>query len=161
MSERIDAPVLLDAVLRPAPPLGARTLLIILALAAAVNLVFAVSFLLRGAWPVMPFMGLDVALLGWAFRASRIAARREEHVTLTPSALRIVRLAPRKPPSETILNPYWVRVELDEPAEPASPLILRSHGRALRLGAFLPPRERESFAGALRRALGRARATSI
>ncbi len=161
MSERTDTPVLLDAVLRPAPPLGARTLLIVLAFVAAINLAFAITFVLRGAWPIMPFMGLDVALLAWAFRASRIAARREEHVTLTPGALRIVRRPPRGTPSETVLNPYWVRVEMDEPAEHASPLILRSHGKALRLGAFLPPVERASFAQRLRQALRQARSARI
>ena len=53
--------------------------------------VFALNFLLRGAWPIAPFMGADVALLGWALTASRKAARRYEHVTLTPSRLAIAR----------------------------------------------------------------------
>ena len=66
-------------------------LLLILAIVASINVAFAVSFMLRGAWPVMPFLGADVALLAWAFRASAKAAEREEHVTLTPSLLKIVR----------------------------------------------------------------------
>ncbi len=158
MSERAD-PVLLDAVLRPVPPLASRTLLVILMLVAAINIAFAVAFVLRGAWPIAPFMGLDVALLAWAFRASRIAARREERVTLTPSVLRVVRRPPRGDPREFILNPYWVRVELDE--TPPSRLTLWSHGKGLRLGMFLPPAERASFAQRLKQALKTARMAQV
>ena len=83
--------VLLERVLRPSPPLAPRALLIVLGLVAAVNLGFAATLALQGAWPVAPFLGADVALLAWGFRASQIAARREEHVMLTRSRLDIAR----------------------------------------------------------------------
>src|SRR6185312_2630766 len=69
-------PVLLDETLRPSPPMAPQTLLIILGVVLAFNIAFALSFVLRGAWPIAPFLGLDVALLAWAFRASTLAARR-------------------------------------------------------------------------------------
>ncbi len=143
--------VLLERVLRPSPPLAPRALLIVLALVAAVNLGFAATLALQGAWPVAPFLGADVALLAWAFRASQIAARREEHVTLTPSRLDIAR---RPGTSHIVLNPYWVRVEL---LEPDMRLTLWSHGKAVLLGTFLPPAERAGLAEALRSALWAAR----
>lgn len=146
--------LLLDTVLRPAPTLPPRVLLLILAIVASINVAFAVSFILRGAWPVMPFLGADVALLAWAFRASRKAAGREEHVTLTPSLLRIVR---RPAMTETALNPYWVRVQVEE--QPGR-LTLWSHGKGVRIGQFLPPVERMSFAERLKAALARARTTA-
>ncbi|HEX4533662.1 MAG TPA: DUF2244 domain-containing protein [Rhizomicrobium sp.] len=150
-------PVLLDKVLRPSPPMNPRALLIILCVVLAINLGFAVMFMLRGAWPIAPFMGLDVALLAWAFRASQLAARREEHVTLTPSSLRVARKPPRGPVSEFAINPYWVRLEMDEDAWPPKPLRLWSHGKALTLGAFLAPVERVSFGKLLKSALSAAR----
>lgn len=153
--------VLLDKVLRPAPPLSPRAMVAILGAVAAVNLAFALSFVLRGAWPVMPFMGLDVALLAWAFRAARRAAKREEHVVVTPSLLSIARRPPQGPPSEVRLNPYWVRVQMDQPPEHGSQLILWSHGKSVRIGAFLPPMERASFAQALKSALQAARTASF
>jgi uncharacterized membrane protein len=143
--------ILFDRVLRPNPPLSPRVLLVILAIVTAINAAFAVGFLLRGAWPIAPFMGLDVALLGWAFRASWIAARREEHLTLTPSALRIARKPRRR--DDDVLNPYWVRVEFPE----RGPLTLWSHGKGVRVGGFLGAAERASLFQALRLALGRAR----
>ncbi|HXC57534.1 MAG TPA: DUF2244 domain-containing protein [Rhizomicrobium sp.] len=152
--------VLLDQVLRPSPPLAPRVLRAILAVVALVNLVFALSFVLRGAWPIAPFLGLDVALLAWAFRASTIAARREERVTLTPTCLSVARMLPKKPRREWTFNPYWVRVEMDTPHEHASSLKLWSHGKFLQIGAFLAPDERAAFAQRLKAALRNARDTA-
>ena len=151
--------VLLDAVLRPNPPMSRRALLFILTAVALFNFVFALSFVLRGAWPIAPFMGADVALLAWAFRASRRAARRYEHLTLTPDNLRILRQPVKGKADEVALNPYWVRVEMDNPPEPWSPLTLWSHGKGLEIGSFMSPDARAAFADVLRSALRRARET--
>ncbi len=147
--------IIFDQVLRPNPPLGPRPLAIILAVVAGINLIFALMFLLRGAWPIAPFMGADVALLAWAFRASVAASRREEQLTLTPSALTIRR---RPGAGEVLLNPYWVRVEMEQP--PSSRLTLWSHGRAERIATFLGAGERARVADALKDALRRARNVS-
>jgi uncharacterized membrane protein len=148
---------LLDVVLRPAPPLSPRVLLIILGIVTAMNAAFAIYFVLRGAWPMMPFMGADIALLAWAFRASTRAAKREEHVVLTPSLLAIARKSPEGAVSEVKLNPYWVRVDIADPPEHGSQLTLWSHGKGVRVGNFLPPLERASFAERLKSALRAAR----
>jgi len=158
MSDR-NSDVLLDTVLRPSPPLSAEVLGAILGVVALINFVFALSFVLKGAWPIAPFLGLDVALLAWAFRASRIAAQREEHVTLTRALLRIVFKPAKKGPPEISMNPYWVRVDMAEPLGRTSQLTLWSHGKGMRIGAFLPPVERASFAQRLKSALHMARST--
>ncbi len=151
--------VLLDTVLRPSPPLAPRVLFWILFAVGFVNFVFALSFALQGAWPIAPFLGLDVLALAWAFRASTRAAKREERVTLTPSQLCVARAFPRKPRREWTFNPYWVRVEMDDPPEHASQLTLWSHGKFLRIGKFLAPEERARFARLLKSALRNARET--
>ena len=152
---------LLDVVLRPAPPLPPRVLLIILMIVTAINAAFALLFLLHGAWPMLPFMGADIALLAWAFRASERAAKREEHVVLTSSLLRIARRPPRGATSEFTFNPYWVRVDMANPPEHGSQLTLWSHGKGLRLGTFLPPLDRASFAERLKSALRAARSAPV
>src|SRR5262249_23324257 len=98
--------ILLDQVLRPSPPLAPKILLRILVGVAFINLGLVAYFLFKGAWPIAPFMGLDVVLLGWAFRASTIAARREEHIVLTPSELSVERRFPKKPLRAWTFNPY-------------------------------------------------------
>lgn len=132
-------------------------LLVILAIVALMNIGFGALFMLRGAWPVTPFMGLDVALLGWAFHASRVAARAYEHVVLTTSELSVAHRPARGAVRETVLNPYWVSVQLEQPEDMPRKLTLRSHGKSVQVGSFLGPRERRSFADALKAALGAAR----
>ena len=154
MSDREDD-VVLKTVLRPAPPLNADVLKLILIIVAGINLAFATFFLARGAWPIAPFMGADVALLAWAFWSSRKAAEREEHVTLTPSLLSVIRKPRPKNQADVSLNPYWVRVAMDVPPEHGGQLMLWSHGKGFRIGAFLPPAERAVFASRLKTALWR------
>jgi uncharacterized membrane protein len=154
---RMSETVLLDTVLKPAPPMSPRALSIVLCIVIAMNAVFAIYFVSRGAWPMMPFMGADIALLAWAFRASTRAAKREEHVRLTRSLLNVARKSPEGAVNEVAFNPYWVRVQLEEPAGRSSQLTLWSHGQGVRIGAFLPPMERASFADRLKSALHTAR----
>jgi len=151
-------PLILDATLRPSPPMDRRTLRLIAIVVAAFNIAFGLSFVLRGAWPIAPFMGLDVALLAWAFRASTVAASRFERVTLTQSRLRIEQHPAKGAVKESEFNPYWVRVDLVPVTEYSNSLFLRSHGKSLQLGAFLAPKVREGFAETLKSALSRAKA---
>jgi uncharacterized membrane protein len=156
MSENME-PIVFDATLRPNPPLSVPVLRAIVGVVALINLAFAVTLTLHGAWPVMPFLGADVLLLAWAFRAVRIAARQHERVTLRPATLTIEQHPARGTPKEVVFNPYWVRVDVEEPENHWSRLMLRSHGRAVQVGSFLAPQDRESLADALKGALRRLR----
>ncbi|MGD0191927.1 MAG: DUF2244 domain-containing protein [Rhizomicrobium sp.] len=150
-------PVLFDATLRPNPPMSAGALRIVLGVVATINFLFGLNFILHGAWLVTPFMGADVLLLAWALNAGRVASRAFERVKLTPSDLSILHQPARGAARAFTLNPYWVRVDMDDPPQRASRLVLWSHGRGIQIGTFLPPEERLSFAQALRGALGRVR----
>lgn len=149
--------VYLDTVLRPNAPASPALLRCILLIVAAINLAFATWALLEGAWPIAPFMGADVALLCWAFRASRLAARAYERITVTMSRLSVLRHPARGGDMKTVLNPYWVSVSLTQPEDMPRNVFLRSHGMTIEIGDFLGPRERLSFAQALKMALRAAR----
>lgn len=153
--------VVLDATLRPNPPLSPNVLKLIVVAVAFVNIAFGLTLMLNGAWPVIPFLGADVALLAWAFRASSIAARRHERIILRPEVLTVEHHPVKGTPSRVEFNPYWVRVHLEEPEEHWSRLTLRSHGRAVQVGSFLAPQDRLSLAEALKAALRRNRETPL
>ena len=149
--------VLFDATLRPNPPMSAFALRLVVCVLAVFNIGFGLLFILRGAWPVTPFMGADVLFLAWALHVTRIAARTSEQVRLTPAALLVSRRPARGQAIDISLNPYWVRVEMDDPPESRSKLLLWSHGKSVQIGSFLAPGDRLSLARALKAALGRAR----
>jgi uncharacterized membrane protein len=152
-----DPQPLLDIVLRPHRSLSPAGFTAIMAALIAFSFVGGIVFFLAGAWPVIGFLGLDVALVYWAFRASYARGRDYERVVLLPGSLIIERVS-RKSGSQTVeLQPYWLRVDLEDGPEPAMRLLLRSHGKSTVLGGFLSPQERIALADLLREALARLR----
>ena len=150
-------PVVFDAELRPHRSLSMTGFRVLMMAVIGVSGIAGSAVYLAGAWPVVGFLGADILLIYWAFRASYRAARRCERLRLTQEWLTIQRIDPKGRDVTHALRPHWLRVELDEPAGPSTPLRLWSHGRAVVVGSFLPPSERERLAGALRAALGRLR----
>src|SRR5215469_2047234 len=128
-----DEPIYFKAVLRPNPPLPPVACLCLVAAVAAVNIAIALIFVLRGAWPVTPFMGVDVLVLAWAFYSSSRAAKTREELELSRSQLRVDYYPARGEPSHVGLNPYWVRVELDEPLWGRRAITLASHGKRVQI----------------------------
>jgi uncharacterized membrane protein len=150
--------LLFDAILMPHRSLGPRGFWIVMALICGLSFVSGVLFVLRGAWPVSGFLGLDVLLVFIAFKASYRSARLYETVRLTEEALVVERVGPTGRRYSWRFQPYWLRVEMDDPPEHNSQLKLTSHGRSLAIGAFLAPEERHELAKALRGALRQCRA---
>ena len=59
--------VFFDATLRPNRSLDRRGFVLLLSLMTALNLVVALNFVRAGGWPILPFLGLDIAGLILAF----------------------------------------------------------------------------------------------
>jgi uncharacterized membrane protein len=153
MSER----VFFDAVLQPNRPLGPVGLGVVIGGVALISFAAGLVFAIQGAWPVIPFFGVDALLLAWAMRACVRASRRRERLVLTQEALLIERVSSRGEIRREEINPYWLRVEHDDPEALGAELALVSRGRKWVVGAFLGAEERASLAEALRGALRKAR----
>lgn len=142
-----------EAVLYPNPPLSDTGLLVLMLAVALVSAAMGAAFVAAGAWPVSGFLGLDVLLLGLAFRVCRRRGRRSELIRLDKSGLHVRRTQPDGRSADWRFDPYWVRVGMDEPPRRHSPLTLSASGRHLRIGEFLTVEERVEIAQALRQAL--------
>lgn len=115
-----------------------------LGIAAAFSLVF-------GAWPIMPFAGLEMAVLYMAFRWIDRHAGDYERVTIRGSSV-AVEVHEGKEVTRLELNRCWARVVC---APDGSRLALRSHGREIELGRHLAEGERVEMARELARELRR------
>ena len=142
-----------SAVLQPYRSLGPDGFVVVMGLIAAISFVAGVAFLIMGAWPVLGFFGLDVLLIYWAFKANYRAAQVRETVDVSDSAVVVRHYDVRGAMREWSFQPYWLRIEMEEDDETCGPLYLKSHGRRLSVGAFLPAEERRDFARALRAAI--------
>jgi len=151
-------PKIFSAVITPHRSLGRTGFLVLMLCIGVLSFVSGMLFLSIGAWPVFGFLGLDVLLIYWAFRANFRAARAYEVVTVTACELTVRKVSHRGGVREWTLNPLWVRLDRIVHEEfGIERLFLVSRGRRLPIAAFLGPDEKASFARALSTALGEAK----
>jgi uncharacterized membrane protein len=149
--------VFFDVILQPNRPLSPRGLALVIGFVGVVSFFAGIMFALHGAWPVTPFFGADVLLLALAMRASVKASRKREHLILTSETLLIERVSVKGDVRREEINPYWLRVDHDDPELMGAELALVSRGQRWIVGSFLGAEERAGLAEELRRALREAR----
>ena len=157
MNEPAAEPLLFDAILTPYRSLSPRGFAILMGIAGVIGFGFGASFIALGAWPIFGFCGAEWLLFYLFFRLNYRAAKMQERIRMTPDIVTIERRDPRGRVQSWTFQPYWLRVEMDEPPQHESQLSLTSHGKRLTIGRFLPPAERHELAEALRAALAGAR----
>jgi uncharacterized membrane protein len=150
--------VVFHAVLYPHRSLGVRGFRLLLCVLGAASTLLSIPFYLLGAWPVVGFFGVDVALLYVCFRLNYRDARREERVMLTYVRLLVSRIDPRGRRHEWRFNPLWVRLRREEHDEfGLMRLALVERQDEVELARFLGAQEKAEFANAFQSALARAR----
>jgi uncharacterized membrane protein len=147
-----DGPLFMDAELRPHRSLSAKAFRLMLAVVIVINAAGAAICIAQGALPVAGFFGLDVLALWLAFRANYRAGRAAEYVRVGPARVHIASIDQRGQAKHWVLNPVWARVARDGPG-----VLIRDGDGQMRVGAFLSPKECETFAEALSLALHRAK----
>jgi len=153
-----DAP-LFAAILTPHRSMGWPGFIAVMLAVGTINLVGAIVFGAIGAWPVLPFLGLDVLIIFLAFRANYRHARAFEEVIVSPHEIRIRKVSWHGRAREWRFNPAWTRLTQtrDEEDGQVLALTLDEGRRRLDIATFLPPVERDGFGRALRLALDEAR----
>ncbi len=157
VSGPLGEPLLFDAVLTPYRSLSPRGFAILMGIAGVIGFGFGASFIALGAWPIFGFCGAEWLLFYIFFRLNYRAARLQERIRMTHEVVTIERRDPRGRVQSWRFQPYWLRVEMDDPPEHESQLCLTSHGKRLTIGRFLSPPERHELAQALRAALASAK----
>jgi uncharacterized membrane protein len=123
-------------------------------------LVVALVVAAQGAWLVMPFAGLEMAMIVFAFRWLRAGDSDYETVSASGHEL-VLRRSVRGRTEEFRFNLHWVQVVF-EPAGIArkSVLALRSHGRVHPIGHLMTEAERTAAADYLVTRIRHARAAA-
>ncbi|WP_343563478.1 DUF2244 domain-containing protein [Kiloniella sp. b19] len=133
-----------DLILTPhrsfSDPILNRVLLIV----SAVALTGSVILFSLGAWPIVGFLGVDVLLLWWAFRASSRSALRQERLTLRDHQLLFSRRDHWGKTREWLFQPVWSRWEFSGQEED-SRLKLSMGGMTVSVGTFLSHQERKEL----------------
>ena len=101
-----------SALLTPHRSLNRTGFLAVMLFLSAVSFVTGMVFLMKGAWPVLGFFGLDVLVVWWAFKVNFRTARASEEIVVTVSELRVRRVSHRGHIAEWVFNPLWVKLDL-------------------------------------------------
>jgi uncharacterized membrane protein len=111
---------------------------------------------IRGLWPILPFAGLEMLVLGWALLATLRRRHYSQTITVTDDRV-VIETRDRRRHEQVVFPRHWARVKLrgaDTPLHP-SRLTIESHGRSYEVGSFLTEEERRALSGRLRRSIGR------
>lgn len=120
------------------------------------SLIVAVPLAIQGYWPILPFAGAELSLLGWALWSS--LQRRHHGQTITVSEASVCIESRHGARTAQVVFPrHWARVKLRRPFSRLHPsrLTIESHGRQCEVGSFLTEEERRGLALRLERLIGR------
>lgn len=138
-------------ILRPNCSLSWRGTVVFYLGICTVSLTIAGLFAAAGAWPVLPFAGLELAALGAALYLVGLRARNREVISVYGDTVEVQR--GRKAPEQTWrFSRRWVRVILESPLQKGYPqqLFLHGNGRRIEIGSYLNESERCQLAKELK-----------
>lgn len=126
----------------------------VVALIASFSLAVAIGFSLIGAWLVLPFAGLELVAVAYAFYYINCHAADYESITIEGDQLAVEK-RDYKNTSQIVFHRYWARVLLRQLPSGDQSLLLRSHGKEVEFGRhFMNNDQRLALAQQLKRRVG-------
>ena len=121
---------------------------------AAPALLFATLFARQGFWPVLPFAGLELAVLGWALWVTLLRRHLRQTLTITDGEVSVI-TRDAAGERQMVFSRHWARVTLRGPRGwLPSRLYVESHGRSCEVGGFLTNAQRQAVFVRLARLIG-------
>lgn len=152
-----DKPIF-QAFLTPHRSLGRKGFTVFAIIVGALIMAHIVIFLMANAWPVAIFLGLDLVLIFGAFWLSYRSGREREEISVSRVELKVSKVLPSGKRFESLFNPLWAQFRVDRHEEIGiTQMKIQSKGDELKIGTFLNPDDRESFAQAFSGALATAK----
>jgi uncharacterized membrane protein len=141
-------------VIRPNRSLTVRQAVQIYAVITLCCLGIAVFYAMHGYWPILPFAGLEVLVLGVAFYLTLRRSGMREVVSVEGEVVKVEK--GRETPQESWECPRaWAQVRLERPRIDWYPsrLAILFQGKQVEIGRFLNEMERQELAYELQQAI--------
>ena len=138
---------------RPNSALSAGNKQKVIVLLTIIPCVIGIAFCFLGAWLVLPFVGLEVVALAYAFYYVNRHEADYESISIEGDSLVIVSCLGEQV-SQQVINPYWVKVVQHELPNGELHLYLQSHGKEIEVGRYLTRKQRELLAKQLKQRTG-------
>ena len=118
-----------------------------------ISFIAGIAFMLKGAWPVFGFFGLDVFLVYIFFKINFKSRKKKEIIILTKSQLIVEFYDSKNIIKKYYLDPNWVRINLTKFKNEMSKLQISSKNKSIVVGSFLIHQEKISIVKSLKKAL--------
>ena len=125
-------------ILRPNSSWSWRANVLFLSIFMGVSLSIAFGFLLAGAWVVMPYSLLEIAVITYCIHYCVRQCSRQEVITISDHEVRI-ESGIQTPSRQQTFQRMWAKFFVQRPRRPWETLTLsiRSHGMEIEFGCFL------------------------
>ena len=118
-----------------------------------ISFVAGIIFMIKGAWPVFGFFGLDILLVYIFFKINFRSGKKKEILILTKNQL-IVEFYNSKKISKTYyLDAHWLQIRLSKLKNEMSKLKISSKNKSIIIGSFLRYQEKIDVVKSLKKAL--------
>jgi uncharacterized membrane protein len=117
------------------------------------SFIAGIIFMLKGAWPVFGFFGLDVLLVYIFFKINFKSGKKKERILLTSNQLIIEFYESQKIVKTYFLNPNWLKINLIQLKNQTSKLQISSINKTIILGSFLRYQEKKQVVKSLQKVL--------
>lgn len=135
---------------RPNSSLTANSKFKVILMLSIIPILIGIGFSMIGVWLVMPFVGLELAALAYAFYYINAHENDYESITIDDEKLEI-KTCYRGEVKHKSLNPYWTKLVQRELANGELELGLISHGKEILVGKYLTREQRETIAEQLKK----------
>jgi uncharacterized membrane protein len=125
----------------------------VLACLAVLPLIIAFACSLAGAWMVLPFAGLELLGVAYAFYLIHCHAGDYESITITGDSVAIEQRS-YKNISQVVFHRCWAKIVLRDCPGGEQRLWLRSHGKEVEIGRYMNNEERLFLARQLQQLTG-------
>lgn len=143
-----------EIVARPNSSLTAEGRVFAVMVIAVISLAVAIGFSLIGAWFVLPFAGLELVGIGYAFYYIHCHSQDYESIVIVGDQISIEKKSD-KAVSKMVFNRYWAKVLLRNAPSGDQMLSLRSHGKEVDFGrCYMTNDQRLALAKQLKELVG-------
>ena len=118
-----------------------------------ISFVAGIIFMLKGAWPVFGFFGLDVLLVYIFFKINFRSGKKKEILILTKNQLIIEFYNSKKISKTYYLDAHWLQIRLSKLKNEMSKLKISSKNKSIIIGSFLRYQEKIDVVKSLKKAL--------
>lgn len=143
-----------EVVARPNSSLTAKGRVYAVVIIAAISLAVALGFSLIGAWLVLPFAGIELLAIGYAFYYIHCHSQDYESIVIEGDQISVEKKS-YKAVSKMVFNRYWAKVLLRLTPNGDQMLSLRSHGKEIDFGrSYMTNDQRLELAKQLKERVG-------